>query len=218
MAVDPRKFLLNTDYEMDKIIYFTSGEINAMDNKNIPHGLGFAPLVFGVCAFNSNFSDARSMPFSEITRDNTIAFTLDADSTNVKIGYGNYADNPPKMYYRVYAFEPSNSSAVIAPTNDKANTFVLNTDYNYCKLFQKGTVSGTGSHTINHGLGYVPQVLAWRQTNSGLISPIEESVPYDPYSNMPNYIAVTNSSVLFNLPTNYSNISTVHYRIYYDEA
>lgn len=207
---DARDFLLNTDYEMDKIIYFTEGEIAAMQNKDIPHNLRFKPLVFGVCSFNSDYSDARTLPFQYFTTDNTIAFTLDADGTNVKLGYGNYADNAPKMYYRIYAFEPSNSKAKIGPTFKYAKSFILNTDYNYCKLHSKGIVNG--NTTITHNLGYIPQVLVWEEKSSGLISPIEYSILNDPYGVGPQNIKVTDTTIVF---TGYNK---VHYRIYYDEA
>ena len=62
--VDPRDFLLNTDYEMDKIVYFKEGSLNSgQTDVSIPHKLGFAPLIFGICAFNEDFSDARGIPY-----------------------------------------------------------------------------------------------------------------------------------------------------------
>lgn len=208
---DPRNFYLNTDYEMDKIIYFTEGEIEAMQTKNIPHALGFAPLVFGICAFNSDFSDPRSLPFEQMTQDNTIATTLYGFTDKVQIGYGNYADNPPKLYYRIYGFEPSNSRAKIGSTSKHANEFILNTDYNYCKLYKKGIING--DTTITHGLGYLPQVLAWKERNDGSILPVELfSIDATLPGSVVNYVKVTNSDVIF------YNTGKVHYRIYYDEA
>lgn len=207
--VDPRDFLLNTDYEMDKIVYFKEGEIQAGNSQNIPHNLGFAPLVFGVCAFNSDFSDPRTLPFEQITQSETISFNLGANNSYVQIGYGNYADNPPKMYYRIYAFEPSDSRARVGATSKHAKNFILNTDYNYCKLYEKGIV--TNDATITHNLGYVPQVLAWREQN-GFITPVEQSRPSDPLTNLPSQIRVTPTEITF------QNMGKTHYRIYYDEA
>lgn len=209
MAVDPRKFLLNTDYEMDKIIYFKDGNLNVGDyNVQIPHGLGFTPLVFGVCSFNSDFSDPRSIPYSYNTNSTSIAFNVQADSTNITIGYTNTSGTPAKIYYRLYAFEPSNSTATIAPTNTSAKTFVLNTDYNYCKLYKKGI--SNGDSTIAHNLGYVPQVLAWEESG-GYIVPIDTSTPEDPITNTPTYISVSTSNITTH------GYGTVYYRIYYDE-
>ena len=208
--VDPRDFLLNTDYEMDKIVYFIKGSLTEGQSENIPHKLGFTPLVFGFFAFNSDMSDPRTLPFQQITTDNTIAFTLFANSSVVQIGYGNYADNPPPAYYCIYAFEPSDSRSKVGATIKYAKDFVLNTDYNYCKLYEKGIVNG--DVTITHNLGYNPQVLAWREDSNGLVSPIESILRDDPFTNNPSWVRVTNSEV------NFKNTGKVHYRIYYDEA
>lgn len=202
MAVEPRNFLLNTDYEMDKIIYFTSGSINPGETKFISHNLGFAPLVFGVCAFNEDFSDSRISPYQQWLDSGYIQFQFWSTNEHIRLGYHNDQSGSQKLYYRIYAFEPSNSSAQIAPTSDKAKKFVLNTDYNYCKLFKKGIAHGNA--TIQHNLGYIPFVLAW----SG-----------DPYT-MPAWysdpdldnIAVTTSSIVI------KSTGDTHYRIYYDEA
>lgn len=205
--VDPRDFLLNTDYEMDKIIYFKDGTLNAGQyDIDIAHNLGFAPLVFGVCAFQSDFSDSRSIPFTYATQSDTTQFAVSANNKNVRLSYISSSGSPAKIYYRVYGFEPTGSHAKVGATSKYAKEFILNTDYNYCKLFQAGTTSA-GS-TINHNLGYVPQVLAWRESN-GWVSPIEESAPS-------SAIIVTNSAVLFNYPS--LGVDKIHYRIYYDEA
>lgn len=218
MAVNPRKFLLNTDYEMDKIIFFTSGSIKPSDgNKSINHTLGFAPLIFGVCSFNSNFNDPRTIPYNYSTQSNTIAFTAQATSSQIKISCTNYSNPSASMYYRIYAFEPSTSSARIAPTANVANKFILNTDYNYCKLCKKGTMSGNGQHSVSHNLGYIPQTLIWAESN-GTIIPIDHSNGwYDPILGEAFGVQVNNSNVVSNFPGS-ANYNTIHYRIYYDEA
>lgn len=207
--VDPKDFLLNTDYEMDKIIYFNDGNLSAGQSKNITHKLGFKPLVFGVCAFNEDFSDPRALPFQQITQSNTVNFNITSTSTQISMNYINYASPDSKAYYRIYAFEPSDSRAKVGATSKHAKTFILNTDYNYCKLFKKGIA--TGDTTISHNLGYIPQILAWRE-DSGVIAPIENSLPSDPMSNMPFYVKATSNNIII------KNIPKVHYRIYYDEA
>lgn len=218
MTVDPRKFLLNTDYEMDKIIFFTSGSIKASEmDKTIDHTLGFAPLVFGVCAFSESFNDPRTIPYNYSTQSNTIAFNIQATSTQIKISYANYNDQNTPIYYRIYAFEPSTSSARILPTGNLAKKFILNTDYNYCKLCKKGTMSGNGQHSVSHNLGYIPQTLIWAES-SGTIIPIDQSNSwYDPILNEPFGVQVTNSQVISDFPAT-ANYDTIHYRIYYDEA
>lgn len=207
MAVDPRNFLLNTDYEMDKIIYFKEGTLDAGQyDIDYAHNLSFTPLIFGVCAFNSNFSDARGVPYQSLTTSNSVQFTAAANSTNVRLSYINSSGSPSKIYYRLYGFEPSGSTATVPATSTAASQFILNTDYNYCKLFSKGTAGATA--TINHNLGYIPQVLAWRQAN-GWTELINES-------DSGAAVIVTDQSLIFNFPS--LGIDNLHYRIYYDEA
>lgn len=202
--VDPRDFILNTDYEMDKIVYFTEGSISLDPYEiNIPHKLGFTPLVFGVCATQSDFSDSRSIPFQVQTPDGYISFSVLADSTNIRISFGSY-NMANRMYYRIYAFEPTDSHAKVGGTSKNAKQFILNTDYNYCKLYKAGIT--TGATTLKHNLGYLPQVMAWRKSGSSII-PIETASESDTTQN----VVVKTDSVVF--PS-----ADIHYRIYYDEA
>ena len=209
MTVDPRDFLLNTDYEMDKIVYFNTGSLNSGSSTSIQHNLGFIPLVFGVCSFNSDFSDPRTIPYNYQLQSDYVTFSATADGTNINLSFNTANGSPGAIYYRIYAFEPSNSAATIAPTNNHASQFILNTDYNYCKLCKKGIIDSDGS--VSHNLGYIPQVLAWSESG-GVITPIDESTPSDPITNQPTQVIVTTSSITF------QNIGKAHYRIYYDEA
>lgn len=230
MAVDPRNFLLNTDYEMDKIVLFKSGSINAGNTKTIAHNLPFTPLVFGVCAFNSDFSDSRALPYAYETKiiaytpgqppleQSTILFSMTADSTNINLSYTNRGATTPTFYYRIYGFEPSNSTATVPANSSDANKFILNTDYNYCKLHSKGTVTGNGNTTINHNLGYKPLVLAWKDSSLSKLAPITTSSVDDSSGVYARTgITLTNTSVIFNYSNNWVPNSTIHYRIYYDE-
>lgn len=221
MAVNPKDFLLNTDYEMDKIVLFYEGELSPSSagsgyEQTISHGLGFTPLVFGVCAFNSDFSDARSLPYMELTQDNAITVSVEATQSTIKVSYGNYESTPAKAYYRIYAFEPDGSAADVPPTADNASEFVLNTDYNYCKLFKTGVVDGNSDTTISHGLGYLPFTLAWQESSNGLVEPIELNNWSDPITNLPYGVRVGSQDVLFKYSG--QGLSKIHYRIYYDEA
>lgn len=217
MAVDPRKFLLNTGYEMDKIIYFVEGSTTSSEGgKIIAHGLGFAPLLFGVCSPRSDFTDSRTIPYERITRDDSEVLTVSADSDYVIMDYYNYGDQAAPMYYRIYGLEPSTSTASIASTSDRAKQFILNTDYNYLKLFKKGIMGGDA--TVHHDLGYIPQALFWHEA-LGSISPINYSQPFDPMFSQPEYISVTNNIVkTVGLDLSDAGTYKVHYRIYYDEA
>lgn len=203
--VDPRDFLLNTDYEMDKIVYFKEGSVSTTDPNDVifPHKLNFTPLVFGICATKEDFSDSRSIPFQMQTRDSQLFFNVFADNTNIRISSGAY-NSVNRMYYRIYAFEPSNSRAKVGATAKHAKQFILNTDYNYCKLYKAGVTNGATQ--IVHNFGYIPQTLAWR-TESSWTFPIEQALESDPSRN----VTFTNNQI--NFPG-----AGIHYRIYYDEA
>lgn len=212
---NPRDFLLNTDYEMDKIVFFHEGSLGVNENADIPHNLPFTPLVFGVCAFNADFSDARTIPYEQITQANTIQFETYADSTKIHVDFTNFESSPARVYYRIYAFEPSNSAADVPYTSPYARQFILNTDYNYCKLKQTGVANGNTSTTIPHGLGYLPMVMVWSEKD-GQIKPEVTNFWNDPYSNLPFGTLVTEAAVTFEYSDTGNNL--IHYRIYYDEA
>ena len=200
MTVDPRDFLLNTDYEMDQIIYCETGTITAGNANATAHNLSFTPLVFGVFATDADFTDTHPLTF---TSQDGEQFTLSADGTNINISYDNQ-DPTASVYYCVFGFEPDGSTADTPATSQYAKSLVLNTDYNYCKLYAKGHVDGDQDTTVTHNLGYLPQIMAWTELN-GYFAPITTSS-----------IEVTDTQINFNYAgAGYDNI---HYRIYYDEA
>lgn len=219
MNVDPRNFLLNTDYEMDKIIYFTEGELTLDSYQaTIPHKLPFTPLIFGVCSYSPDFSDTKDIAFQEITPQTSASFTAFADAENINIYYSNTDTSKNTIYYRIYAFEPSDSSADLLATSNLAKEFVLNTDYNYCKLYKSGIVGGGQDTVIEHNFGYVPMVLAWGEGAGGNISPIEYNIVYDPVLNNPYFIGINEANVSFSFANAPTSFTKIHYRIYYDEA
>lgn len=208
---NPTDFLLNTDYEMDKIVFFIEGKLDNWEEKEIPHNLGFAPLVFGVCSYNEDFSDSRTIPYTWVRQHETVYFGMRSYSDKIYIQFQS-DENPPhdKVYYRIYGFEPTTVNKPIGSTSKDADKFVLNTDYNYCKLYKKGIIEG--NNTVDHNLGYIPQVLIWEEPAENCILPIEYSSPEDPWVGYVRYLAVTDKSI-----TSYG-YPKIHYRIYYDEG
>ena len=120
-----------------------------------------------------------------------------------------------RLYYRLYGFEPSNSTAQIGSTQKDAKQFMINTDYNYCKLYKKGVLDTNGS--VKHNLGYTPLVLAWqeyawRNPAPSLISPCWMSGGDD--TNIASVTVTPTEISVVGIPTN----GKLHYRIYYDEV
>jgi hypothetical protein len=200
MATDPRDFLINSDYEMDKIVYFTTGTITAGSSDTIAHNLSFTPMVFGVFATDSDFTDTHVLPFSAHDGE---AFTLSADNTNVNIAYDNQ-DPTASVYYCIMGFEPDGSTADAPATSQYAGSLIIDTEYNYCKLYSNGYVNGDADTTITHDLGYLPQIMAWTELNG----------EYEP-TNTSN-IEITTTDINFNYAG--AGYDKVHYRIYYDET
>ena len=163
MTVNPRDFLLNTDYEMDKIVFFEEG--NFTTSIDIPHNLSYTPLPFGIWSTNSNFSSVNILGWSgEVPAppgvyQSPLGVSCQADGTKIRLtARGTYNDET--IYYRLYAFEPSDVQAVAPSTSQNADTLIFNTDYNYRKLFNAGEFT-LNNLEYTHNLGYIPQVMAW---------------------------------------------------------
>lgn len=210
---NPNDFLLNTDYEMDKIVYFKSGDIMPTSGSVYIDSFdyGYIPLVFATFSFTEDFSDTRmSWTFTD-----TLTINLEAVSNGIKLTYRNTSNPNQKLYYRVYGFMPSDSKANTGNTQKSAKQFILNTDYNYCKLYKKGIA--TSDITITHDLGYTPLVLAWQEypwsnPAPSVITPCWVS-GYES-DNLASISATNNAVTISGVPAN----NKVHYRIYYDEV
>ncbi|MBR3254233.1 hypothetical protein IKF88_00665 [Candidatus Saccharibacteria bacterium] len=186
---DPRDFLLNTDYGMDKIIYVKEYKATITTPTNmvpIPHGLPTAPLIFGIWSLNADYTDSHNLGDGEVDPNFNQGPTCfgSADMENVYLSFvpnsnsGGYLSTD--FYVRVFGFEPSSNwidtidpndnltlkGKKIAPTSKYAKKFILNTDYNYLKLVKGGLIEETydstdQSYQFTHKLGYVPQALLW---------------------------------------------------------
>lgn len=231
MAVDPRNFLLNTDYPLDKIIYMTSGSFTAnvtfSGTYDISHSLGFAPLPIMQWSLTSDFEICY-----EISSSGTVgweSYGLSArvlsDNTELRISYYNNTGGNKTIYYRIIGFMPSNINVDVDPTAIAADNFVFNTDYNYLKLYMSGimelnTTIGV-STSVTHNLGYIPRVFCWEElgtTESPLIVPMGGGVEYKPIKGEGNGTIVTTTQLTAVSPTGgYYQAEALHYRIYYDE-
>lgn len=229
--VDPRDFLLNTDYEQDKIVLYLDGMMQPGTTQDIMHQLPFTPLLFGVCAYNEDFSDSKSVPFNDKVSMagtppiETSAISFDALAYNnepkITLTYNNTEDANQALYFRLYAFQPSDSTAPAPITSRHAKSFLLNTDYNYCKLYKKGIIDGNSDTIITHNFGYIPQVLAWLEVGSfgNYIMPIYfNTLGDDSGTYVPTGIEVTDTQILFKYANNWVPDCKIHYRVYYDEA
>lgn len=226
--VNPNDFLLNTDYEMDKVIFVKEGKMDSPDTVRIHNDLPFRPLLFGLCSFNSDFSIPKPSPYRQdpefigsptpFIRYN-ISFNIYVEGDDIVITYQNRNNSTTPIYYRIYGFEPSDRNEKLAPTKNNTKQFTINTDRNYRKLYKKGHIDIGQSTTIKHELGYIPQVMLWYDlpafsggytTNNFSLS--DETL---------NQIYVTKKEIKITYPAQQGSMydgAKIYYRIYYDET
>ena len=187
--VDPRDFLLNTDYEMDKIIYIKEFKytVSSLTTMTVPHNLPTVPLPFGVWATNADYTNSHNLcDYDDPWNQNTLCF-VKADMNNIyitltpKLQGNSYVSTT--FYITIFGFEPGSNwpdyphtsgtpfdyikthGQKLPATSKEAQNFIINTDYNYLKLLRSGYLGDYDSTlhrmTYKHNLGYVPQVMTW---------------------------------------------------------
>lgn len=222
MKINPNDFLLNTDYEMDKIILVKTGDY--IGSKNIDHGLKFSPLIFGVWSTDPDFVSGNTLgPYVSAEPipgfyTPPLGVSIVALNDHIEIiSHGENADTT-KIYYRIYALAPDGTNVTTPATSKHANQFVLNTDYNYRKLKAKGTFTQE-NESFAHNLGYKPQVMAWiKYAEIEGITTGQEIEPITDISLFTNfYLKVTDTTIgVGEFP--FGLIDKIYWRIYYDEA
>jgi hypothetical protein len=212
----PNDFLLNTDFELDKVILFKQGDFTS--SIDIPHNLDFIPLVFGVWSTDEDFSSVNPIGAEDSSSEPGYVPVLSvgcyANASIVKLtAIGN--TNNTKIYYRVYGFEPDGARKNVPYTSKNASRFIVNTDYNYLKLFKTGVFT-QDNEQFTHDLGYIPQTMAWYESSA--FGGETRIAPIQSYSDFTGFgTKITNSKIiaggLFGLL-----IDKIYWRIYYDEA
>lgn len=218
ILTNARNFRLNTDYEMDKIIYMSTGAFSS-DNvgieTNIPHELGFAPLIVAQWSINDNFLETYETTTALFRNSPYEQYVLaSADGTDLKLFA--FSDIPRTLYYRVYGLLPSGVTPTLPSTNALADTFTFNTNFVASKVVSQGvtpTSSTQQSVTVEHGLGYKPQVLGW-EDDAGVVTPINFFSGATEYANIK--VGASSITVRTTSDANSTNPRRVHYRIYAD--
>lgn len=222
-AMHANKYLLNTDFQMDQVILTWTGYHEFGTDTIFAHGLSFTPLIKVVWSLTEDFattygvgdgpvSTSPSAPFSPML---SLAY---ADATNVYCAFG-MPGAVAGAYIRVYGFAPADVSADSLPTANAADNFILNTDYNYSKLFLSGKTAASSTpgsgETITHNLGYIPQVEVWYVKGSNIYAPsyvasLDGSPLYESYE-------ATTASLIVRRDPYLSGSEYFYYRIYMDE-
>ena len=208
---DPRKFLISSDYPMDKIAYMKAGAITLTGGNSqieIVHELPFTPLVMGSWSLTPDFSSSREFGKLIYASPSIDRVILDADATSLGIN-AHFADDGTKIiYYLIYAFAPSDYTGEVVALSINTG-FRMDSRLNYMKLYAEDVVdmSGASPVAINHNLGYLPRVLVWVEADG-----IVEKVAYDDI--ISQLYKLTNTQLIINNSYYYNR---AHYRIYCDD-
>lgn len=225
MVIDPRKFLFLSDYPTEQIIHLRKYSITipAYDYRDVSfaHGLPFTPLLIACYSTTSDFLTTYGIGGGErIGASLEYATAISSDSSNIYLNLTNNTASSITLYFNIVGFPSVDSPDVdISPTADESNIFIFNTDYNYCKLALENRITiGTGStsQSVNHGLGFIPQVLCWRESN-GKVSPISVASLNQDNSQLVGgvSIAVSENNIIFN--SNLLSPETIYYKVFADE-
>jgi len=218
-----KQMFLSTDYPIDKIVFTLESSVSVaafgFADIDTPHGMAGIPLVNGFWTTDPTWSTSYEINTGIYINGNLAYRTgVASNSTNVRFSMNNQTGSPVTLYYRIFAFSPEDDSDFDAGATNIYNSFKLNTDYNYPKLYATGrwnepsTGGGYVTRVIfNHNLGYVPQVQAW-QTLGGFTSPITGA---DAVTGSTTGMEVTETQLIFYFST--FSASTIYYRVYLDE-
>ena len=191
MAQNLAHFIFNSDYPMDKVVFYKQTGINVPTSGTtltVPHNLLFAPLPLVTVASNADFSDARDVYPLSSTVDAT---ELKADATNIVVTLSNSTSSTKKLYIRMYGLIPEGETREAMPTARQSSKLIFDTDKTYAPLIFSGRVTVTYDSTkvsrvnvtngykelavtanrleVEHNLGVRPYIALW-QDNNGVIS------------------------------------------------
>ena len=230
MDYDSRNMLVSSDFPLDKVVFMSSGSISVppfgFNDVSVPHGLPFIPLVSAVYSTTSDFETTYEYNSGPVQTNTSLpgVFLYDTSdmstSEHIILRHSNNTASSVTLYYRVYAFMPSTANDLVGFTVTEADDFVMNTDYNYTKLFMSGVTPyssvANSVEVITHGLGYRPQVSAWQQKPDGVYS-VTSALLLANGNTTGGMVSVTDNNIIYQREDFPFGASRLHYRIYIDE-
>lgn len=208
--VDLRKFILHSDYSLDKIVAVKQGGpitvgSYASGSATFNHGLPEAPLCTVTWSESSDFTNTRD-GMETMDRYDIPFVVPSSDGTNVTVYVTNNTGSTKNVYWRVIMYpQPGTQNDFKKP--DVPNRFYLDTRKNYFKIVKEGTTTGSA---VYHNLGYRPFVSAWyKNSYNNRIYPINSPITYSANSER---VRVETDGVFFNM----GDSSIIYYRIYAD--
>lgn len=218
--VDLRNFLLNTDAPIDKIIGSSTGSVTVPSNDFadviINHGFSFTPLFYVKWSTSPTFSPSYE---SQWFQPSSVPYSIygNSSSSDMRLSASNLSGSSVTLYYQIIYFMPSDVSTDVPSVS--LDDFQLNTDYNYTKIVLEGVLN-SGSGTIDHNLGYIPQVEAWYvRSSDGRCLRLDYSYPEDPGLFSSPEVEVTSTQIIFRQSQDtFNNATKYYYKIYAEGA
>ena len=189
MAQNLAHFTFNSDYPMDKVVFYRQQKISlpagSSDiNITIKHGLNFVPLPIAIWSEDADFNSVYSIdPIVMAPR----LIGLKADATNITATFRPSSDTAYTGYLRVYALMPTMTTRSVMPTARQSSKLIFDTDKVYAPLIFSGIITTDFNSNnvarvnvtngykelvtqanrveIEHNLGNYPYILYWRESN-----------------------------------------------------
>ena len=220
---DARNFQFSSDYPMPYFVYKASTSVTASARgtatARIEHKLGFTPLVVGQWSPDNKFTVTHDTTSSSSV--NSIFCWVFADDTYIYVRQFNGSNSSNTIYVRVWAYPTPEYNGHLDAVSDET-AFNFDSDYSYLGIYMSGSLDSDGeTHTISHGLGYVPQCKMWVGGNFAVdggqsVNAIAQVSSYINTSRpMPNY-AITKEDLI--IGTTYSSDGKIYYHIYSNEV
>lgn len=214
IIANARDFLFSTDFPIDKIIGHKEGSVSVGAGgsafPSVPHPFTFAPLYTIKWSTTPDFSNS----YDEIgvSTVDSLQLNVQVDTSNVFFFINNATGSTVTFYYRILYFMPPDVNVTATPTAIDFEDFNLNTDYNYTKIYLEDKAVGSNA-TINHNLGYYPQVEVWYMRGDGKLVHLVDNELFSPFKPSAK---ITTSSLTLN--ANSTSVSYWYYKVYIDET
>lgn len=225
--MDARNFLFSSDYPMPALCweyedYWNVGA-NATRTVTVAHGLPFKPLLVGQWALKESFAPCQDinttnfLPVYDPINGEVVSAFVSANGTNLILDLQNFSATSSRYYFRIWGYAPPDYADEVPNIYDTTG-FQFSTDFNYPKIVKEGTVSVAykSTATIDHGLGYIPQVRVWEEVG-GKVQPC---TAYWEDGKKGGPIVTNKSLIIRNYVAGNSSGSTrkYYYHIYGDES
>lgn len=188
MATNLGHFTFNSDYPMDKVVFYEQQAISlpagASDIEfTMQHNLLFTPLPIAIWSEDADFSSVYSVDALVMSPRLT---GLKADATSITATFKPDTNTKYDGYLRVYGLLPTTATQEAAPTARQASKLIFDTDKVYSPLIFSGVittdfdpsnvvkvnvtngykelVTQANRIEVEHNLGTNPFMLYWRET------------------------------------------------------